>query len=106
VTVHQPHPGINFSRLPVDGNAAGLLFVLTTIFILVGGLGLEWFFFGSVAAGGVIAGILILLHRYRPDAGASCRRIELGLKDRAPRPAPDQPAGLRRSSLPIRFALD
>jgi hypothetical protein len=58
-----PHPGINFSSLNVGGDAGGLLFVVGSVFVIVGGLGLETFFFGSLAAGAIVALILIRAHR-------------------------------------------
>jgi len=58
-----PHEGINFSSLRVGGDIGGLLFVLATVFVIVGGLNLEGFFFGSLAAGLVLAVVLILEHR-------------------------------------------
>jgi hypothetical protein len=81
-----PHPGINFSRLPVEGNAAGLLFVLASVAILVGGLpSLRWFFLGSVAGGVVVAAVLIGWRRYHPDPGPRSRPIVLGLTVHEPR---------------------
>lgn len=58
------HPGINFSCLQIDGNLAGMIFVCASIFVLVGGLGLELFFVGSLAGGAVIAALLILFHQH------------------------------------------
>ncbi len=60
------YPGINLSCLHVDGNAAGMRFASTSIFVLIGGLRLKSFLLGSAAGGAAIAWLLMLM-RQRPS---------------------------------------
>jgi hypothetical protein len=61
------HPGINYSRVPIGGNVAGLLFVIGSIVVILLGLPELRPFFIWAGTIGVVLGVALILwnRRYR-----------------------------------------
>ena len=63
--IGRDHPGINFSRLEVGGDLGGLIFVVGTIFTVVGGLPEARPFFAAALAGGIlVAAVMFWWHAH------------------------------------------
>ena len=60
-SIDAPHPGINYSKIPIGGGVAGLLAALGVIYIGLVGVPLtRWFLAASLVAGAGMA----LVRRY------------------------------------------
>ena len=60
------HPGITMHAIPINANAAGLIFTLGTMVMFLVGVPLAAsFFVASLAAGAAVAVLLRRLHRDR-----------------------------------------
>ena len=60
-------PEINQSKIPVDGNIAGLIYVVGSLVVALIGLPvMRWFFFTTIALGLVCAGALLVWHQTHP----------------------------------------
>lgn len=65
-------PQINLSRIPVDGNIAGLMYVVGSLAIVFMGLpAVRWFFFLTVTLGVACAVALVAWHNAHPRRGNS-----------------------------------
>jgi hypothetical protein len=69
-------PEINMSRIPVSGDAAGLVFALGSVAILLGMPGFAGYLLASLACGLAVAAVLWARHASRP---AAPRKKLLGL---------------------------
>ena len=71
-------PEINFSRTPVGGNIGGLIFMAGSMAILVSGLPMWRWFFGTAVVGGFLtAGLVFVWHTARPSHGLPQNYIHL-----------------------------
>jgi len=61
------HPGINYSRVPIGGDIAGLLFVVGSVVVILLGLPELRPFFIWAGAAGLVLGVALILwnRRYR-----------------------------------------
>ena len=63
-------PEINLSAIPVGGNIGGLMFMAGSMVILVAGLPMWRWFFGTAVAGGLLTAALVFVwHSARPSHG-------------------------------------
>lgn len=71
-------PEINQSRIPVDGNIAGLMYVIGSLVVVLIGLPfMRWFFFMTLTLGLLCAVALLVWHRSHPGHGLPANRIVL-----------------------------
>lgn len=62
-------PEINLSRIPVGGNAGGLIFAIGSVVIVIVGLpGIRWFTLAALVSGVLVAGVLFAWRRSHPTA--------------------------------------
>jgi hypothetical protein len=67
-------PEINQSRIPVDGNIAGLMYVVGSLVVALIGIPIaRWFFFSTVALGLICAVALLAWHNAHPRRLTSIR---------------------------------
>jgi hypothetical protein len=60
------HPGINFSRLEVNGDLGGFVFVVGVVVTVLIGLPVTRpFLAGALAGGAIVAGVLVAWHARR-----------------------------------------
>lgn len=80
-TVHVPSrfrmPEINMSAIPISGDAAGLVFALGSVAILLGMPGFASYLLLSLACGAVVAATLVAVHA---AGGSPVRHDTLGLR--------------------------
>jgi len=63
-----PHPGISVHNIRVGGGAAGFLFAVGSMLVLLLGVpALRWFFVGAIVLGFGIAVALRLVHKHHSN---------------------------------------
>ena len=77
--IGRDHPGINFSRLEIEGNPGGLVAVVGIVVALLIGLPVARMFFFAALAGGLLVAVALRSwqrrHDGRPTATAALGRV-------------------------------
>jgi hypothetical protein len=80
-TVHVPSairmPEINMSAIPISGDAAGLVFALGSVAILLGMPGFASYFLLSLGCGTLVAAALVAVHAAGRSPASRNRTLDL-----------------------------